>query len=140
MVAEIVDGTPMSVRGGRRERRLRRPVFRPVSAERSTAGVTGRMDGRSSTSPNSDFGKDILVPDVTGERAPARGGVPESIFWIGLHGPVPLGRAPRRRPTFDNGPVIGSYPVMKTSGRGGCPNAATSRASTKIELGNEWIT
>ena len=80
MVAEIVDGTPMSARGGRRERRLRRPVFRPVSAERSTAGVTGRMDGRSSTSPNSDFGKDILVPDVTGERAPARGGVPESIF------------------------------------------------------------
>ena len=29
--------------------------------------------------------------------APLRGHVPESIFWIGVHGPVPLGRTPRRR-------------------------------------------
>ena len=47
------------------------------------------------------------------------GHVTESIFWIGVHGPVPLGRTPRRRPTSDNGPFIGSYPVIKASGGGG---------------------
>ena len=41
------------------------------------------------------------------------------------------GKGPSARgPTSDNGPVIGSYPMLKTSGRGGCPDASIIRAST----------
>ena len=51
---------------------------------------------------------------------------------LGPRGPVPR-RAYFAAVLLPIMPVIGSYPVMKMSGRGGCPNAAISRASTLTE-------
>ena len=83
--------------------------------------------GRTSRTSTSDW------RTTPGQPPRPRGACSRMHIPPGARGPVPR-RGPSAPPSyFRYWPVIGSYPVMKTSGRGGCPNAAISRASTLTE-------